>query len=88
MVIPLILGALINIFFPEFLKIGGFFSILEDKVTGGNGVAGTANASTAGNAVATPAAVAMADPSLAAPAAIITTALLVPLSTAYITKRN
>jgi hypothetical protein len=97
MVIPLIQGALVNTFFPEFLKIGGFFSILADKVTGGNGVAGAANASTAGNAVATPAAVAMADPSLSATAAIatpqvaaavITTALLVPVLTAYIAKRN
>ncbi|MBV5348941.1 2-keto-3-deoxygluconate permease [bacterium] len=77
--------------------ICGFFTILTDKVTGGTGVAGAANSSTAGNAVATPAAVAMVDPSLAAAAAIatpqvaaavITTALLVPILTAYIAKRN
>jgi len=75
----------------------GFFTIFMDKVSGGTGVAGAANASTAGNAVATPAAVAMVDPSLTATAAIatpqvaaavITTALLVPILTAYIAKRN
>lgn len=77
--------------------ICGFFTILTDKVTGGTGVAGAANSSTAGNAVATPAAVAMVDPSLATAAAIatpqvaaavITTALLVPVLTAFIAKRN
>ncbi len=77
--------------------ICGFFTILLDKITGGTGVAGAANASAAGNAVATPAAVAMVDPSLAATAAVatpqvaaavITTALLVPLLTAYIARRN
>jgi 2-keto-3-deoxygluconate permease len=77
--------------------ICGFFTILTDKVTGGSGVAGAANSSTAGNAVATPAAVAMVDPSLSATAAIatpqvaaavITTALLVPILTAYIARRN
>ncbi len=75
----------------------GFFTILTDKATGGTGVAGAANASTAGNAVATPAAVAMVDPSLTAAAAIatpqvaaavITTALLVPVLTAFVAKRN
>ena len=75
----------------------GFFTILTDKATGGTGVSGAANASTAGNAAATPAAVAMVDPSLsniatiATPqvaAAVITTALLVPILTAYIAKRN
>jgi 2-keto-3-deoxygluconate permease len=75
----------------------GFFTILTDKASGGTGVAGAANASTAGNAVATPAAVAMVDPSLAPTAAIatpqvaaavITTALLVPVLTAYIARRK
>ncbi len=75
----------------------GFFTILTDKATGGTGVAGAANSSTAGNAVATPAAVAMVDPSLTAAAAIatpqvaaavITTALLVPVLTAFVAKRN
>ncbi len=77
--------------------ICGFFTIFTDKITGGTGVAGAANASTAGNAVATPAAVAMVDPSLASTAAIATpqvaaavivTALLVPVLTAYVAKRN
>jgi 2-keto-3-deoxygluconate permease len=77
--------------------IGGFFSILADRISGGTGVAGAANASTAGNAVGTPAAVAMVDPSISATAAIatpqvaaavITTALLVPVLTAYVSRRN
>jgi len=77
--------------------ICGFFTILTDRLSGGTGVAGAANASAAGNAVATPAAVAMVDPSLTATAAIatpqvaaavITTALLVPVLTAFIAKRN
>jgi 2-keto-3-deoxygluconate permease len=75
----------------------GFFTVLTDKLSGGTGVAGAANASAAGNAIATPAAVAMVDPSLAATAviatpqiaaAVIVTALLVPPITAYIAKRN
>jgi 2-keto-3-deoxygluconate permease len=75
----------------------GFFTILADKLSGGSGVAGAANASCAGNAVATPAAVAMVDPSLKAAAeaatpqvaaAVITTALLVPVLTAYVANRN
>ena len=74
-----------------------FFTILTNKITGSTGVAGAANSSTAGNAVATPAAVAMVDPSLSATAAIatpqvaaavITTALLAPVLTAYIARRN
>jgi 2-keto-3-deoxygluconate permease len=79
------------------VTVCGFFTILTDKLSGGSGVAGAANASTAGNAVATPAAVAMIDPSLnhaatiATPqvaAAVIITVLLVPVLTAYIARKN
>lgn len=79
------------------VAICGFFTILTDKLSGGSGVAGAANASCAGNAVATPAAVAMVDPTLKATAdlatpqvaaAVITTALLVPVLTAYVAKIN
>ncbi len=77
--------------------IGGTFNIMADKASGGTGVAGAASSSTAGNAVATPAAVAMLDPSMATIAAIatpqvaastITTAILVPILTTFIAKRN
>jgi len=79
------------------LIVCGFFTILTDKASGGTGIAGAANSSTAGNAVATPAAVALVDPSLTATAAIATpqvaaaviiTALLVPVLTAYVARRN
>lgn len=77
--------------------IGGFFTIRVDRLVGGTGIAGAAAASTAGNAVATPLAIAQADPSLAgvasaaAPliaASVITTAILTPLLTSWVAKRN
>jgi 2-keto-3-deoxygluconate permease len=77
--------------------IGGTFNILADRSTGGSGVAGAAVSSTAGNAVATPMAVAMADPTLMTIAATATaqvaastvvTAVLTPILTLYIAKRN
>jgi 2-keto-3-deoxygluconate permease len=77
--------------------LGGFFNVLADKFTGGSGIAGAAASSTAGNAVATPQAVVLADPSLAGIAALatpmvaastITTAILTPLLTWVVYKRN
>ena len=77
--------------------VGGFFNILSDKVTGGSGVAGAAASSTAGNAVATPHAMSLADPSMGAMAACatpliaastVTTAILTPLLTWMVQRRN
>ena len=77
--------------------MGGVFNILTDKGIGGTGIAGAAASSTAGNSVATPMAVAIADPSLhtfalaATPqvaASVIVTAILTPMLTLYISKRN
>ncbi len=77
--------------------VGGFFNILSDKVTGGSGVAGAAASSTAGNAVATPHAMSLADPSMGAMAAsatpliaasTVTTAILTPLLTWMVQRRN
>jgi 2-keto-3-deoxygluconate permease len=76
--------------------VTGAVLIIADKVTGGNGVAGIAAASTAGNAAAVPAIIASIDKSYAAvaPAAtmlvascVIVTAILVPLATAWWAKR-
>jgi 2-keto-3-deoxygluconate permease len=78
------------------VAIPGSVLILMDRLTGGNGVAGIAAATTAGNAAAVPAAIALVDPSYApvAPAAtmlvatsVIVTAILVPLVTAWWYKR-
>ena len=75
----------------------GAACILIDRLLGGSGVAGAAASSTAGNAAGTPQAVAIADPSYAliAPvatiqvaASVIITALLTPLLTAIVFKRN
>lgn len=77
--------------------VGGFFNILADKASGGTGLAGAAASSTAGNAVATPYALSLADPTLSALAATatplvaastVTTAILTPLLTWIIHRRN
>ena len=77
--------------------VGGYFNIKADKLAGGTGVAGAAASSTAGNAVATPQALALADPALAPVAAIatplvaasvITTAILTPVLTSWVVRKN
>ncbi|RLM28094.1 2-keto-3-deoxygluconate permease [Brenneria alni] len=77
--------------------VGGFFNIKVDRLVGGSGIAGAAASSTAGNAVATPMAIAQADPALAEVVAVATplvatsvivTALLTPMLTSWVAKRN
>ena len=79
------------------VTIGAVFNILFDKLAGGSGIAGAAISSVGGNAVATPVALANVDASLAATAAIATpqvaasvvvTAILCPLLTSWVSKRN
>jgi len=78
------------------VALSGMVMWLADRLTGGNGVAGLAAASTAGNAAAVPALVASANPAYAAaaPAAtllvaasVVVTALSVPLLTAWWARR-
>jgi 2-keto-3-deoxygluconate permease len=72
--------------------VTGTALFIADKLTGGNGIAGLAAASTAGNAAAVPAIVAAANPAYKAAAAsgtilvatsVVVTAILVPLVTAW-----
>jgi 2-keto-3-deoxygluconate permease len=76
--------------------VTGVVLILADKLTGGNGVAGIAAASTAGNAAGVPAAVAAANKAYAAAvphatslvaSSVIVTAILVPIVTAWWARR-
>jgi 2-keto-3-deoxygluconate permease len=72
--------------------ITGLVLLFVDRLTGGNGVAGLAAASTAGNAAAVPAIVAAANPAYKPAAAtatvlvatsVVVTAILVPIVTAW-----
>ncbi|HWL82502.1 MAG TPA: 2-keto-3-deoxygluconate permease [Roseomonas sp.] len=77
--------------------VTGIPLFLADRAIGGTGVAGVAAASTAGNAAAVPAIVAAANPAYAAAAApatilvaaaVIVTTVLVPLLTAWVSRRT
>jgi 2-keto-3-deoxygluconate permease len=76
--------------------VTGIPLFFADRLTGGNGVAGVAAASTAGNAVAVPAIIASANPAYADAAAqatilvaacVVVTAIVVPLVTAWTARR-
>jgi 2-keto-3-deoxygluconate permease len=76
--------------------VTGIPLFFADRLTGGNGVAGVAAASTAGNAVAVPAIIASANPVYADAAAqatilvaasIVVTAIVVPLVTSWTARR-
>ena len=76
--------------------VTGIPLFFADRLTGGNGVAGVAAASTVGNAVAVPAIIASANPVYADAAAqatilvaasIVVTAIVVPLVTAWTARR-
>jgi 2-keto-3-deoxygluconate permease len=76
--------------------VTGIPLFFADRLTGGNGVAGVAAASTAGNAVAVPAIIAAANPVYASAAqhatilvaaCVVVTAIVVPLLTAYTARR-
>jgi 2-keto-3-deoxygluconate permease len=78
------------------IVVTGIPLFFADRLTGGNGVAGVAAASTAGNAVAVPAIVASANPAYADAAAhatilvaacVVVTAIVVPLVTAWTARR-
>ncbi len=76
--------------------VTGTALFFADRLTGGNGVAGVAAASTAGNAAAVPAIVASANPAyteaansatILVAACVVITSILVPLATAWTARR-
>jgi 2-keto-3-deoxygluconate permease len=84
-----LLGVLLGV---AVVCISGLVLFVADRVTGGDGIAGLAAASTAGNAAAVPAIVASANPVYAPAAAqatvlvaasVVVTAVLVPVLTAW-----
>jgi 2-keto-3-deoxygluconate permease len=84
-----LLGLLLGLFVVIF---SGIILFLSDRLTGGNGIAGLAAASTAGNAAAVPALVAAANPAYSAAAkqatllvsaSVVVTAIIVPFLTAW-----
>jgi 2-keto-3-deoxygluconate permease len=84
-----LLGLLLGVFV---LVVSGAILFAADKLSGGNGVAGLAAASTAGNAAAVPAIVASANPAYApavasatvlVAASVVVTAVLTPVVTAW-----
>jgi 2-keto-3-deoxygluconate permease len=88
------LGVLLGIFVVTFT---GTVLWTVDRLTGGNGIAGVAAASTAGNAAAVPAIVAAANPAYAnaaksatvlVSASVVVTAMLVPILTALLVRRH
>lgn len=88
-----LLGILLGI---AVVVVTGAALLLVDRLTGGNGIAGLAAASTAGNAASVPTAVAAANAAFAPVAAqatalvasaVIVTAILVPIVTAWWAKR-
>lgn len=88
-----LLGVALGVFV---VVVGGVFLLLADRLTGGDGIAGLAAATTAGNAAVVPAVVAEANPvyaPAAAPAtalvasAVVVTAVLCPAATAWWARR-
>lgn len=89
-----VLGVLLGV---AVVAISGVCLFIADKLTGGNGTAGLAAATTAGNAAAVPALVAAANPSYNAAAqsatvlvsaSVVVTAIIVPFLTAWWARRQ
>src|SRR6185437_11226569 len=89
-----LLGLLLGLFVVAFT---GSLLWASDRLCGGTGVAGVAAATTAGNAAAVPAIVAAANPAYAkaagpatvlVSASVLVTALIVPVLTAWLARRD